>query len=213
MLSPDLYLPYFDEVCARYAREGNPLFIPETRAGAAGAANALLAFGKYNAIGFSPFYIDRIAGNDAELASAYNLLAQLSPLILEHQGKGTMTAIQVTQDNSPQDVQLGDYTAHVAFASGHFGPATAQQPGGPGAAILIATGPNEFYVAGSSLSMTFTPNTPGPPLAGLATVEEGRFVDGRWTPGRLLAGDDTGQGERIQLRTDSILRVTLYRYR
>jgi hypothetical protein len=61
--------------------------------------------------------------------------------------------------------------------------------------------------------MTFTPNTPGPPLAGLATVEEGRFVDGRWTPGRLLAGDDTGQGEDIQLRPNGILRVTLYRYR
>ena len=213
MLSPDLYLQYFDEVCTRYVKEGNPLFIPETRAGAAGAANALIAFGEYDAIGFSPFGIDRFAGNNPELASIYDLLAQLSPLILEHQGNGSMTAVQVNQDDSPKDVRLGGYSMHVALASERFLPPSERHSPGLGAALLISTGPDEFYVAGSNVSMTFTPNTPGPPLAGLATVEEGRFVDGRWTPGRLLAGDDTGQGEDIQLRPNGILRVTLYRYR
>lgn len=82
--------------------------------------------------------------------------------------------------------------------------------------IFIATGPDEFYMAGSGLTVTFSPDTPGPPIVGLATVEEGRFIDGQWVRGRTLAGDDTGQGNSISLdaaRNPGILRVTLYRYR
>jgi hypothetical protein len=81
--------------------------------------------------------------------------------------------------------------------------------------IFIATGPDEFYMAGSGLTITLSADTPGPPIVGLATVEEGRFVDGRWIRGRVLAGDDTGQGNSISLRggATGMLRVTVYRYR
>jgi hypothetical protein len=83
-------------------------------------------------------------------------------------------------------------------------------------------------VAGFGVSISFSPNTPGLPLAGLATVEEGTFVNGRWVPGRQLAGDDTIEGDCLELkwpprgvapaplprmRTENIQRVTLYRYR
>ena len=43
ILAPDLYLEYFDEVCERFTRNGNPLFIPET---AANPANVITAFVK-----------------------------------------------------------------------------------------------------------------------------------------------------------------------
>ena len=85
MLSPDLYLQYFDEVCERYTRNGNALFIPETRAS---AANALLAFGKYGAIGYSPFGIERGVGADTDLSATYRLIAQMAPVIAAHQGTG-----------------------------------------------------------------------------------------------------------------------------
>jgi hypothetical protein len=80
------------------------------------------------------------------------------------------------------------------------------------AAILIAVGPDEYFVAGNGVTISFAPSTPGPPLAGLGTVEEGSFVNGRWVPGRQLAGDETGQGDYISLRSLSIQHVTLYRY-
>jgi hypothetical protein len=81
--------------------------------------------------------------------------------------------------------------------------------------IFIATAPDEFYLAGSGLTITFSADTPGPPIVGLATVEDGRFVEGRWIRGRVLAGDDTGQGNSVSLRggETGILRVTVYRYR
>ena len=61
--------------------------------------------------------------------------------------------------------------------------------------------------------LTFSPNTPGPPLAGLATVEEGSFVKGRWVPGRLMAGDSTEEGESIRLLWAPGSWVPVYRQR
>ena len=108
ILSPDLYIEQFAETCARYTRNGNPLFIPESKAGAQGAAQAIYAFGA-NAIGYSPFGADRFAGSDLELGRAYDLLSSVSPLILANQGKGTMTAVLLDVTNATQTFQLGNY--------------------------------------------------------------------------------------------------------
>jgi hypothetical protein len=98
ILAPDLYLQYFDEVAARFTRNGNPLFIPET---STDATNVLSAFGKFNAIGFSPFFIERSAGPDTELAAAYRVVSQLAPAIVAQQGKETITAIRMNQSDAP----------------------------------------------------------------------------------------------------------------
>jgi hypothetical protein len=36
--------------------------------------------------------------------------------------------------------------------------------------------------------------------------------DGKWRVVRQLGGDDTGQGEILTLRANTVLRVTVYRY-
>ena len=72
------------------------------------------------------------------------------------------------------------------------------------AAIFIAAGPDEYYAAGTGVSVTFSPNTPGPRMAGLGTVEEGIFVNGRWVPGRQLAGDETGEGQNLSCESSGI---------
>ena len=107
ILAPDLYLPYFDQVCERFTRNGNPLFIPETETN---ASNVIMAVGKYNTIGFSPFGIDGGRPMPAELGAAYHMLSQMSPMILAHQGTGTMTAVRMVQGEPPKKVSLGDYT-------------------------------------------------------------------------------------------------------
>jgi beta-galactosidase GanA len=213
ILAPDLYLQYFAEVCARFTRNGNPLFIPETGAGAEGAAKVLYAFGRYDAIGFSPFGIDGNRPPDDDLSSSYDLISQLAPLIVEHQGKGTMSAVLLNQDDPPQKVRLGNHTIEATFRLGYPGEPVTRQVLPPAAAIFIATGPDEYYVAGKGLILTFSPNTPGSEIDGLGTVEEGTFVNGRWVPGRQLAGDETTQGQSVSLRNKGIQRVTLYRYR
>jgi hypothetical protein len=124
----------------------------------------------------------------------------------------------------PQKIQVGDYTLEVSFYTQPrmTGVPPPQEPLLPAAAIFIATGPNEYFAAGSGVKVAFSPNTPGPPLAGLATVEEGAFVNGRWVPGRRLNGDDSDEGNFLMLEKSgccwppaakSIQRFTLYRYR
>jgi len=149
----------------------------------------------------------------------YDLLSRLAPLILEHQGKGTMSAVLMGPNDPDQKVQVGNYTLVVAASRPRGAPAAqpgASQPAPqapPAVAVFVAAGPDEYFVIGSGVTVGFTPNTPGPPLAGLATVEDGTFVNGRWVPSRRLAGDDDAQGEALNLRTMGIQRFTLYRYR
>jgi hypothetical protein len=224
MLSPDIYSENdYPEFCAKYTRPGNPLFIPETRSGPGTAARALYAFGRHDAIGVSPMGIDRYAQSDNDQTDNYDLLTQLAPLMAEHQGKGTMSAVLLrSPDDPPQRIQLGNYTLEVAFLNPQK-TLNEPPPQGPVAAIFIAAGPDEYFAAGSGVTIAFSPNTPGPPHVGLATVEEGTFVNGRWVPGRVMAGDDDDEGQYVLLNrpsgccspstsTKMILHITLYRY-
>lgn len=220
-LAPDIYFE-LKNWCAEYDRPENPLFVPEAAGGAAGAANVFYAVGQHRALGFSPFGIDGPDGGGEALARSYDVLSQLAPLILANQAKGRVAGVLLEELTPAQKLRLGGYTLSVAGSGGR--PPVAGAGGAASAAssapaphgIFIAAGPDEFYMAGRGLTVTFSPDTPGPPIVGLATVEEGRFVEGRWVRGRTLAGDDTGQGNNISLdagRNPGILRVTLYRYR
>lgn len=221
-LAPDIYFE-FKNWSARYDRSDNPLFIPEATGEAEGAANVFYAVGQHRALGFSPFGIDgmRDSGSgDAQLARSYDILSQLAPLILDHQPEGRVAGVLLEELTPSQKLRLGGYTLNVSRSEGRrtvHGAVSAQASAEPAPhGIFIAAGPDEFYLAGGGLTITFSPDTPGPPIVGLATVEEGRFVDGRWVRGRTLAGDDTGQGNSISLdaaRGSGILRLTLYRYR
>ena len=214
-LAPDIYVPEFQELCARYNRSGNPLFIPESRGDARGVANAIWAFGQHDAIGYSPFGIDRFAGPDTELARAYEVLAQVSPLILEHQGKGTMTAVLLDGTNSTQKVRLGNYIIEARFSSRSFGfgPATNTPPERV-AGLFISTGADDYVIVGRSMNVYFTSVTDESEGVGLGTVEEGNYVNGRWVAGRRLNGDETPEWRALRFRNDySLQRVKLYRYR
>jgi hypothetical protein len=231
MLSPDIYDSDFTAMCAEYTRSGNPLFIPETRGFPPNnlATRVLYAFGRHDAIGFSPMGIERPAVPDIELTSAYDVIRQLAPLILEHQGNGTMSAVLLGANDPPKKVQVGDYALECSFRKPAALPGSPQPqpPFANTAAIFIQVGPDEFYAAGNGVNVLFTPTTPGLPQAGLATVEEGVFVDGHWVPGRRLAGDDTSTPAlalpRLHVVPDQpalagasfkgILHLTLYRYR
>ncbi len=246
LLCPDIYLPDFTGISARYSRSGNTLFVPESAAGARGAANAFYAIGQHSAIGYSPFGIDNLvrvmgSGPDgpqqgvapppADLDAlpfpvAYQTLAQLAPLILEHQAKGTIAAASLNRQHPDQEIKLGDYTLNVGLTRNRRTPNVVPDVTGYG--IFMATGPDEYLLAGDNLQITFTPATPGPPVAGIARQENGHFENGKWVVTRYLAGDDSvlrydiatvagmgqsGSGVRLSAPDRGIQRVKLYRYR
>jgi hypothetical protein len=211
ILSPDLYRPDFANMADLFTRSGNPLFIPETRGGNIGAANVVYAVGQLNALGFSPFYIERSIAKDEKLKQSYNMLSQLLSLIGEHQGLNTMGAVLLTKDNSSKKIEFGDY---IFYTDLRFDPNNLNSKSSElGAAIFIMTAPGEFYIGGSGMSITISQKNPEF-KAGFATVEEGTFLEGKWKPGRRLAGDDTAQGDNLRLGDNyNILKVTLYSFK
>jgi hypothetical protein len=228
MLAPDLYND-FVPFAALYTRSGNPLFNPEGQGGAEGAARALYGFGHHDAIGYSVFLIESNPQRDSanELGRVYKAISQLTPLITEHQGKGTLTGV-LLENSQVEKVRLGDYTMNVAFGAPALRtwssppppPASAMQRNA--GALFVLTAPDEFYVTASgAMTITFTPNTPGPPLVGVGAIDEGSFVNGRWVQGRRLDHRVTTNNDMGALRLvpalythneHSIWRVRLYRY-
>ena len=241
--APDIYLPNFTEWVKRFHQHGNPLFVPESRGDAAGVANAFYAIGQQDSIGYSPFAID-ITGRlqsaeprpvaagppDAQalpLSKGYAVLAQLAPLILEHQGSNTIGAVVVDATTDRSSLRVGDYTVRVDKPHDRRSGTVITTPQSPTYALIIATGPNDYVIAANSAEITFSPSTPGAPVAGLALIQAGSFVDGAWVPGRWLNGDDvllnyklaeaaatnqSGSGLRFAPDGPSIQKLKLYRY-
>jgi len=211
ILAPDLYRPDFAYMAEQFTREGNPLFIPETGSGTQGAANLIYAVGHHDALGFSPFAIERRIQPDDELSQSYKMISQLMPLIGQYQGTDSMGAVLLTKDNPSADIEFGEQIFHADL---RFDPNNLNSRNSDlGAAIFIMTAPDEYYIGGNGMSITFSQKNPEF-KSGLATVEEGTFVDGKWIPGRRLAGDDTAQGNNLRFGSGYyILRVTMYSYK
>jgi hypothetical protein len=188
ILSPDIYLPNFKAITAQYVHSWNPLFIPESFAGLAGAANAFYAVGKHNGIGYSPFGID---GNIADtmrqqLAKAYKVLADMVPEITAAQSSGSISGISLQLPDSAETITLGGYQITATLRKNWSGVTQASK----GYAIIIYNSADAFTVAGSNIDLQFVPESPGPKMAGLSSVWEGTYVNGVWKPGRLVNGDN-----------------------
>ncbi|HYW43330.1 MAG TPA: DUF5597 domain-containing protein [Bryobacteraceae bacterium] len=219
LLAPDIYLPDFKGVCASYTRSGNPLFIPEARAS---AANLFWAVGQHAALGYSPFGIENL-NEDNPLGEAYEVLGNMIPVLAKYLPQGKVLPVLQGDENS-QSVAFGGYRLEIGFPGrrppGQPALPQSQGPQAPQAqetkafGLFVNTAPDEFLVVGSGLQVAFRPDSPGPGIAAIGTVDEGRYAKGQWIPGRRLNGDETGGGVRLMLRGPRIglLKVKVYRH-
>jgi hypothetical protein len=119
---------------------------------------------------------------------------------------------------------VGNYVVHVDLLRNRRSGALAASLG---FAIVISTASDEYFISGRNVQVTFSPNTPGPEIAGIADAETGRFVKGEWIPGRKMNGDDilldynqteaaannqSGSGLMFGADGPTVQRVKLYRY-
>jgi hypothetical protein len=228
IFAPDIYLPDFNGISAQYYHKEAGFFIPESASGNNGAANAFIAIGRYNAVGYSPFGMPQTRNGDAADANdvfgqAYALLRDMAPVILDAQSKGTIAAVSLNAANPSEDIVLGGYKLQVKRLANRRSGATVDS----GYAMILATGPDEFLVAGSSVQITFATDKPGNKVVGLADVEEGAYVNGVWTPGRNLSGDEimlsydqsgmaaqsqTGSGLKFSAGAPTLQKVRLYTF-
>jgi len=220
-LAPDIYFPNFAQLAARFNRTDNMLFIPEANnaTNSQGPANAFYAFGELDSLGFSPFSIESLGDAPNSLSRAYEVLEQLSPIILENRGKGRTAGFRATigEDgvviHSPVKKTLGGIEFTVTFID----PWTARdkQTIADHGGMLIWDGGDDFWFAGQGITVTMR-GVDEPPMVGIDIAEEGEFdAQGKLVPGRRLNGDQTHQGRHIRLPPGQfqIQKVRLYRYR
>ena len=213
--SPDIYFTTFVEWSTKYDRPDNPLFIPEVGNGQS-LANAFYAFGQLNAICYSPFSIESLDHpEDNQVTRAYDVLGQLTPLILANQGKGTMAGVVLDSAAQESRIKLGDYIFNVKheYSWPYARHSEGENPRFGG--IIIMMSPDEFYVAGRGLVVTFAASEGDGTQVGIGSLDAGKFVDGRWMPGLRMNGDQSHQGRHLDLpgNTYSIQKVRLYKYK
>ncbi len=207
-LSPDIYVDDFAGWAAAYARDGNPLFVPESRFI---AGNVFTALGSLHALGISAFGIeDGVPGN--QLAQVYGLLRPLLPQIARAQLADGVRGFALAPGEI-RELELGDYRIEVrgqreylAQALRDMGiplpaapPGRAAQNRGAGmpeladprpVGLLLQLSRSEFLLVGCDLHIGFRQaRAPGERVE-VARFEEGRYVDGRWIAGRVLNGDE-----------------------
>lgn len=181
LCAPDIYYTTFREVCARYVRPDNPLFIPEcTR----DAGKAFYVFSELNALCFAPFAIEE-GTKDLEFIAGYGVLKSLLPTILQYQGTGKMRGWWRQNDEERFNFTMGDY--EVELSCGKNSKAYG---------FVIQTAPGEFLVASFNTRMTFK-SVKKDMRAAVGSVREVRNVQGKWEDIRWLNGDE-GQTDGVK---------------
>lgn len=230
-LAPDIYVPYVANVLDEYSYKGNPLFVPEVRKDAVTASYCMYAFGKHNAICYSPFGIEElnlspdeidkppmevmvalnidpsafeISGSKDYLSRTYKLIEQMKPLYLKYRGTEHLQSYCRKSDTDfGTYFQFEQYDISVAYA-----PRMTAKPLGAG--MIYEFAPNKFLLVGMMSTFTFRPKAGENVKVQYLRLEDGEIVNGEWKTERVRNGDELMS---LQLKDmPSCLYVELYKY-
>lgn len=146
----------------------------------------------------------------------YGLIRELTPLITANQGQGKIKGVLVSKATPETIIQLGKYELtcrHDYTLSWTPGAKLEEWP--LASVMIIQTGDDEFYVAGSGVVITFKLPENKDLNVGLLKVEEGRFENNEWKITRHLNGDQTHQGRHVSIPAGQLAtqKVKLYTYK
>ncbi|MBE5795050.1 MAG: hypothetical protein E7323_10275 [Clostridiales bacterium] len=179
LICPDMYVPdreRYRRVLGRYARQDNPLFVPESPIG--GVPNALYmmeAFADYGCIGMACFGAGRAVdgqGNllpeSREMALSMRTIANVASLLIRYRGTGRVHALVQQEFMDKQYLRLRDWHIEAKFisaqGSARWGMGSFLNPAAPenedlftarGRGLLIQTGDDEFYLTGCGVKVDF----------------------------------------------------------
>ena len=215
--APDIYIkesPKVMRVIELY-KAGGPLLVPEI------GNDPLFARYFYDvlgaqAVGIVPFGIDYTGYSNFPLgarkideaidafALPYRLLGPMAREWARLSFAGKVWGASEPDDRSARKLDLGRWNVTLAFNEWQFGmkewfpnvketPDWAPYPSG--GALLARLGPDEFLLTGQRVRVSFGVGD-GRKSNGLiyASVEEGTYVDGKWTRTRIWNGDQTDYG-------------------
>ena len=167
-------------------------------------------------MGYNPFSIESAANPESNMfTKGYGILHQLTPLILENQGRGTMEGFLLDSAAHTAQIKIGGYIFTVkhedTWPYAVHGEGETPRFGG----MIIQIADDEFYIAGSGIIVTFQTASDDGASVGIASMDEGSFVNGKWIAGRRMNGDQDHQGRHMNLSGGEygIQKVKLYKYK
>jgi hypothetical protein len=179
-------------------------------------SNAFYAFAQHNAMGYSPFSIESLEQPDNnQVCRGYEILTQLTPLILEHQGQGSLAGVLLDSIDQREKIALGNYVFTVkheySWSYAVRSEGAVPRVGG----MIINLSPDEFLIAGTGIIVTFEASPQMGTIAGIDQMEEGTYIHSQWIAGRRMNGDQSHQGRHMYLpgKTFTIQKVKLYQYK
>lgn len=231
-LSPDLYDKGFIDWIEQYSTPDNVLFVPEIRRFDGNAAQAFYVIGEKDAIGLSPFSIEN--GTDAPDAASvkgYALLEKMQPVLLAHQGDGSMNGLYFDNDSTERILYKDGMkiTANHYFTLPWDPRATDGSEWNSVGGVIIRIAPREYIVAGTGIVVKFENESEtvasqklgedgfldsgdarkssvawsGKGRIGLASVDEVDVnPDGSLKFVRRFNGDETHQGRHVRIGVD-----------
>ena len=234
---PDIYVPNFREICEEYTRRGEALFIPETATHSYCAPRLAWTVGHHHALCYSPFGFDDIGKpfsatqaflfgvdvtdpalktpqNAEEFGILGRTLRSMTDLLAEAYGSSRLQAVSAETDPpvphpsgnpmlaSGPEMTFDTFRLQVRFQS-------PMMPRNDGYCLCLAVSGEECYVVGNACGLTFLSADEEKPNLDFVRVEEGRFEDGQWKPGRRLNGDETAS---LTLNAPTLLRVRFFTY-
>lgn len=208
--APDIYDTGFKSWVSQYKRQDNPFFTPEVRLSETTPIKALYTFAEADAISHSPFAIDQASPTvQAEVRKGYEFIGQLSPILLQHQGKGQMWGLLFDEQDKERVIVDGDLsiTCRHYFTLPWDPRATDGSPWPEGGGCVIRLAKGEYLVAGNGIVCTFQTTTEKQQAEEKKLGEDG-FVDngkeGRATNdnARRFHGKRIGIGYVDQVKVD-----------
>jgi hypothetical protein len=239
LIAPDIYVQNgssYLEVCARYGRDDNPLFVPESGAWDSNAMNMLRAVAEHHAVGYCCFGIDSVIDLEDNLRPEARLFAQsfaavkaVLPLLRRFGRTGRVHAVVEEPGRGSQLLELERYYGLVPAG----GPGTAHlrkdhyhmrnpemRPENPALGLIVEAGPHELYLAGHFhlalvpsrspewSQVTRVHHVATPP--DFLSVEEGRLdEDCTFVPTRKRNGDEVVFGHFWSSPLTGVTRVRL----
>jgi hypothetical protein len=191
----------------------------------------LYAFGKYNAICYSPFAIEEygmnpeeidkppmavmialnidptafdIEGSKEYLAKVYGLMENIKPLYFKYRGtKSLKSFMKISEIDYGTFFEFNNYDFQIGYA-----PKQSKKPLAAG--MIYQVGENSFYIIGMMCNINILPKLGENKKVDILKLEEGEFENGKWISKRALNGD-----EKISLHFKDKLGcyyIELYKY-
>jgi hypothetical protein len=152
--------------------------------------------------------------DESAIGDLYAVLSKLAPTILKQQEAGSITATLIEgEEQRSARAYISDYIATIT-RTGSASAASSRV-----GVMFIPTDANEFLIVSSGdAQVTFSTDSPGPPIVGIESIDEELYEQGAWVQGRRLNGDESSHGQVLRLHSSDlskgrIFRVRLYRYR